>query len=144
MLTTLIESTEGSEAVRTMHGADGFIELITLLLIFVLVLALTLWTTRWIARYQKGNKGSSNIEVVETSSIGNGRYIQIVKLAETYVAIAVCKDSITLLTQIPKGQIVFPEEGSKTPLNFKELLQRAKTGYHGKDDTKVEDSLKEE
>ena len=49
-----------------LHTADSFSQLITVLLAFVFVLALTLWTTRWIAKYQKGQKAGQNIDVVET------------------------------------------------------------------------------
>ena len=144
MFATLVERADDSGVAENMEKAGSFAELISLLIIFVLVLALVLWVTKLMAKYQKGNKTAGNVDVVETSPIGNGKYIQIVKLADTYVAIAVCKDTITKLAEIPKEQIVFSEEGSNTSVSFKELLQRAKTTCPGKEDTKVEDSLKEE
>src|SRR5574344_1743860 len=110
-----------------MSKMESISQLITVLLIFILVLALTLFTTRWIARYQKGQRGGSNIDIVETCSMGNGKYIQIVRLADTYVAIAVCKDTVTFLTKLDKEQIVFPTANGSTTLNFKELLQKAKS-----------------
>lgn len=110
-----------------MSKMESISQLITVLLIFILVLALTLFTTRWIARYQKGQRGGNNIDVVETYPVGNGKYIQIVRLGDTYVAIAVCKDTVTLLTQLDKEQIVFPTSGGSTTLNFKELLQKARS-----------------
>lgn len=110
-----------------MSKTESISQLITVLFIFVLVLVLTLYTTRWIARYQKGQRGGNNIDIVETCSMGNGKYIQIVRLADTYVAIAVCKDSVTLLTKLEKEQIVFPTGDGGTTLNFKELLQKARS-----------------
>lgn len=125
-------------------AADSFAQLITVLLIFVLVLGLTWYTTRWIARYQKGQKKGSNIDVVETCPIGNGKYIQIIRLAETYVAVAVCKDTVTLLAQIPKDQLTFSDGDGKAALPFKELFRRAKSVYHGSEEEAQEDSSKEE
>ncbi|HKM35833.1 MAG TPA: flagellar biosynthetic protein FliO [Lachnospiraceae bacterium] len=110
-----------------MKKAESIGQLITVLLIFILVLALTLVTTKWIARYQKGQRGGNNIDIVETCPMGNGKYIQIVKLADAYVAIAVCKDSVTLLAELNKEQIVFPTGDGGTTLNFKELLQKARS-----------------
>lgn len=127
-----------------MNTADSVSQLITVLFIFVLVLAITLYTTRWIARYQKGQRSGSNIDVVETCPVGNGKYIQIVRLADTYVAIAVCKDTVTLLAELPKEQIEFPAGDGKTSLRFGELLRKAKAGYHGEESTKKEDAVKEE
>lgn len=124
--------------------ADSMAQLISVLFIFVLVLALTLWTTRWIARYQKGQHAGNNIDVVETCPVGNGKYIQIIRLADTYVAIAVCKDTVTLLAELPKEQIEFPDEGGKTVLRFGDLLHKAKTSYSGKDDSFSEKASEEE
>lgn len=116
-----------------MSKADSFAEFITVLVIFVLVLALTLYTTRWIAKYQKGQRAGNNIEVIETCPVGNGKYIQIVRLADTYVAIAVCKDSVTVLSELHKEQIVFPEEGNSTPMRFKELFNKAREAFPDKE-----------
>ncbi len=143
MLATLANGADSSEKATGLSTVDSVAQLVSLLVIFVLVLGLTLFVTRWIANYQKGSKICSNIEVLETYAVGNGKYIQIVRLAETYVAMAVCKDTVTVLAQIPKEQIAFPEEGKGT-MHFKELLQKAKNAQSGKEDTMVEDSLKEE
>lgn len=124
--------------------ADSMAQLISVVFIFILVLALTLWTTRWIARYQKGQRTGSNIDVVETCPVGNGKYIQIIRLADTYVAIAVCKDTVTLLAELPKEQIEFPDENGKTILRFGDLLHKAKTSYSGKGDSFSEKASEEE
>lgn len=110
-------------------------ELITILIIFVLVLALTLFVTKWLAGYQKGQRSGNNIEIVETCPAGNGKYIQIVRLGETYVAVAVCKDSVTLLAAVPKEQLVFPEAGGGSALKFRELFRKAKAAYPDEEHT---------
>ncbi len=104
---------------------DSFVQLITVLIIFVGVLAAAFFTSKWIAGYQKQHRGA-NIEVIETSALANGKYIQIVRLADTYVAIAICKDTVTVLATLPKDEIEFPSTEDKKTLNFKELFQRAK------------------
>lgn len=143
MFATLTSSADNSNVTSGTSTADSVAQLISVLIIFVLVLVLTLFVTRWMANYQKGSKVCSNIEVLETCAIGNGKCIQIVRLAESYVAIAVCKDTVTLLGEVPKEQISFPE-GGKGTLSFKELLYKAKNAPFGKEDTTAEDSLKEE
>lgn len=110
-------------------------ELITILIIFVLVLALTLFVTKWLAGYQKGQRSGNNIEIVETCPAGNGKYIQIVRLGETYVAVAVCKDSVTLLAVVPKEQLVLPEAGGGSALKFRELFRKAKAAYPDEEHT---------
>ena len=111
------------------NTVDSTAQLIAVLVIFVLVLALTLFVTRWIARYQKGQWAGGNIEIMETCPMGNGKYIQIARLGNTYVAMAVCKDTVTLLAELSEEQLEMPSEDGKKGLNFKELFQRAKAAY---------------
>ena len=104
--------------------ADSYAQFITVLFIFVAVLAVTALVTKWIAGYQKQLCESGNIELIVTVRIGNNKYIQLVRIGESYFAIAVCKDTVTALGQIPAEQLK-----GKTTLEstsgFRELLERA-------------------
>lgn len=123
----------------TAGGYDSFLDLITVLLIFVFVIAITLFTTKYVANYQKVQNAGKNIEVLETYKIAQTKYIQIVKVGAKYVAIAVSKDTVTLLTKLEEGQIAFPESQGEGK-SFKEILASLKK-------TKTlekTDSLKEE
>lgn len=101
---------------------DNFIEFITVLIVFVGVLALTALTTKFIANYQKQIGTSGNIEVVESIHITNNKYIQLVRVGEKYVAIAVCKDTVTTLCEVPKEQIKDLSKEMGKGKSFKEYL----------------------
>ena len=103
-------------------GVDGYVQLITVLVIFVVVLAITAVVTKYIARFQKAQGAGSNIEVLETAQIAAGKYIQLVRLGGTYAAIAVCKDTVTMLCQIPEEQLAKREQAGEPGVKFKELL----------------------
>ena len=105
-----------------MTGVDGYAQLIAVLVVFVVVLAITAVVTKYIARYQKSQSVGSNIEVLETAQITAGKYIQLVRLGDTYVAIAVCKDTVTMLCQIPEEQIRKGDMSGDQGMRFKELL----------------------
>lgn len=110
-------------------GVGSYAQLITVLLVFVLVLGITAATTKWIANYQKQQSAGENIQVIETSRISGSKYIQVVRVGETYIAIAVCKDTVTLLGEVPKEQLKL--DGAARNFNFKEFLDKAvkrKTG----------------
>lgn len=109
----------------TTGGYNSFLDLITVLLIFVFVIAITLFTTKYIANYQKVQNAGKNIEVLETYRISQSKYIQIVKIGKKNVAIAVSKDTVTLLTALEEGDISFPEEMGESK-NFKEILASLK------------------
>lgn len=110
----------------SMPRADSFAQFLTVLLIFIGVLVVTLYTTRWIARYQKVQNVNKNIDVIETYRLTAGKYIQILRLGDTYVAVAICKDTVTLLAQIPKEQIEIRREDGSVSVNFREFLEKAR------------------
>lgn len=115
-------------AILLAGGTDSYAQFITVLVVFVLVLGVTALVTRWIANYQKQQNVNVNVEVIETTRIANNKYIQIVRLGKTYVAIAVCKDTVTQLCEIPEEALKKDKPGQGSLLrsaNFKEFLDRA-------------------
>lgn len=104
-------------------GAGSYAQFITVLLIFVVVLGITAWTTRWIANYQKQQNVNENIQVIETTRIANNKYIQIIRAGEKYMVIAVCKDTVTMLGEIPEEQL--KEKTPAQSFSFRELLEKA-------------------
>lgn len=106
-------------------GAEsGYAQFIAVLVIFVLVLGVTALVTKWLSGYQKQQSANSNIEVIETSRLTNTKYLQIIRVGETYMAIAVCKDTITMLGEIPESQLRKPELVNSGK-GFRELLEKA-------------------
>jgi flagellar protein FliO/FliZ len=87
------------------QSLNSFLQFMTVLVIFIIVLFITYFTTRWIAGYQKNKMSGSNIQVVETSKIAGNKYVQILRIGSKYIAVAVCKDTVTALTEIPPEQI---------------------------------------
>lgn len=104
-------------------GASGYAEFITVLLIFVFVLGITAVVTKWLANYQKQQSVNENIEVIETTRIANNKYIQIIRAGEKYMVIAVCKDTVTMLGEIPREQLKAGK--SVQSFHFKEFLDKA-------------------
>lgn len=103
---------------------NSFLKLIAAVVIFVGVLFLTAMVTRWMANYQKVMLVNSNIEVVETARLTNNKYIQIVRIGGKYMAIAVCKDTVTVLCEVPKEELKpAPGMGKGVP-DFKSMLNR--------------------
>lgn len=109
----------------TTGSYNSFLDMITVLLIFVFVIAITLFTTKYIANYQKVQNAGKNIEVLETYRISQSKYIQIVKIGKKNVAIAVSKDTVTLLATLEEGDVSFPEEAGEGK-SFKEILASLK------------------
>ena len=101
----------------------SYAQFITVLLIFVVVLGITAVVTRWLASYQKQQSVNENIEVIETTRIANNKYIQIIRAGEKYMVIAVCKDTVTMLGEIPEDSLKATRPVQN--FGFKELLDKA-------------------
>lgn len=105
---------------------NSFLQLCTILIIFIFVLVITWFSTKWMANIQKGKAYATNIEVVETYRLTTTKYIQIVRTGDKYLAIAVGKDTITMLAEIPAEQIHLPEESGSNMPDFKKIFEKAK------------------
>lgn len=106
------------------NSANSYLQFMTVLILFVFVLAITYWTTKWIAGYQKSKKANTNLEVIETFQLANSKYIQIIRVGQKYLAVAVGKDSVTMLTEIPEEQLTFSGSENKEQMSFKELFEK--------------------
>lgn len=105
---------------------NSVVQFITVIVIFVFVLALTYGVTKWTANFQKGRMNSGNIEVIESFRIAGDKYIQIVRVAEKYMAIALSKETVTFLTELNEEDIVMREGSGNMKVSFGELLDKVK------------------
>ena len=111
--------------ILTVSGSmNSYLQFMTVLILFVFVLGITWFVTKWIGGYQKARSINANIEVVETFYLANNKYIQIIRVGKKYLAVAIGKDSVTMLTEIPEEQLVLSEGIDARSPSFKELLDK--------------------
>jgi flagellar protein FliO/FliZ len=67
----------------------------------------------------------SNIKVIEVFRLSNNKVIEIVRIGDKYLALAVCRDSVTVLTELSE-EVVKEQETSLEPINFKNILEKIK------------------
>ena len=103
------------------------LQFVSVLIIFILVLAATYFVTKWLADYQRGTSSSTgkNISVIETCRISQTKYIQIIRIGNRYTAIAVSKDQVTALGDVPEEELIIKEDGQEN-ISFKEMLEKIK------------------
>ena len=120
-------------------GLESVIQLMTVLFIFVFVLAITWISTRYIAGIQKDKYKTGNMELVETLRISNNKYMQIVRVGSKYYCMAVCKDTVTMLGEVRKEDMVFSENNVNVNMDFNKILEKIKQKQLGnKTDTNEE------
>jgi flagellar protein FliO/FliZ len=108
----------------TAIGITDYLQLAALLVVFLLVCAATIFTTKWLGGVQRGQSGSTMVKILETTKIAPNKYLQIIKVGETYLAIAICKDTVSMLCEIPQEQIHLPEQ-KRYKHSFRDFLEKA-------------------
>jgi flagellar protein FliO/FliZ len=78
------------------------------------------------ANIQSGKTCGSNIEVIETYRLTANKYVQIIRTGEKYLAIAVCKETVTMLAEVPAEQIHLPDKSTDAILDFKKIFEKVK------------------
>lgn len=123
---------------------DSVVQFLTVLVVFVIVLGATWLTTRYIAGFQKGKMRGNNFEAIDSFRLSQNKYVQIIRIGERYLAIAVCKDTVTVLTELTKDEIVNPEDYAVgMPVQFEDFFKKAKSLVH-KTDMKAADKNDED
>ena len=120
-------------------GIHSFVQFITVLIIFVFVLVITYFVTRWMAGFQKSQMTATNMEIMDTMRISQNKYLQIIRAGDKYFVIAVCKDTVTMLTELSEESIVKKQSTDQQNLSFQEALEKMKEiRLQGKKSTKNE------
>lgn len=119
--------------IRNTSSMENIGQLICLILLFVFVLFLAYMAARITGSFQSNvlNK-RSNVKVIEVFRLSGNKVIEIVKIGNQYLAIAVCKDNVTLLTRLDETEIK-EQETSLEPINFKNILDKMKNEKQKKD-----------
>ncbi len=101
-------------------------QLICVVFLFLFVLFLAYLAARIAGSFQSGvvNK-RSNVKVIEVFRLSNNKVIEIVQIGDKYLALAVCKESVTVLTELSADEIK-EHETALEPIHFKDILEKIK------------------
>ena len=120
-------------------GLESVLQFITVFVIFIFVLGITYISTRYIVGIQKEQYKTGNMELIETLRISNNKYLQIVRAGNKFFCMAVCKDTVTMLGEIQKEELVFHENNVNAGIDFQKILEKMKHKQLGnKTDTNEE------
>ena len=117
-----------------LSSLDSFVQLITVLVIFIFVLIITYFTTRWMAGIQKGRSFNKNLRIIETISAGNNKMISIVQAGEKYLVVSIGKDEVHYLTGLKQEELkdlsfMNPDNQNDKQDPFAEIFGRLKEKY---------------
>ena len=105
------------------NSLQSLFELLGLILIFVIVLVVCYYTTRFVAGRQLVQKKIGNFEIVVTFPIAQNKYLQLVRMGNKYVVIAIAKDSISYVTELDENEVCqIQKNATVSGKSFKEIL----------------------
>lgn len=113
-------------ALLSMETLGGIARFITVLVLFVIVLWVTWAVTKWTAGYQKGKWTGGNIEMLESFRIAPDKYVQIIRVADKYLAVAVAKDAVTFLAELDESALIVRENTAGVKMSFQEILEKVR------------------
>ena len=103
-------------------SGGGVGELIVLIIIFLLIIASCYYVTKFIGGKQLKQMKHSNFTVLDTYRVTQNKFLQLVRMGNQYVVIAVTKDTISVIAHLSEDEIIKPDTNSMQDVNFKHLL----------------------
>ncbi len=107
-------------------GMDGYIQFVTVLILFIFVLGITYLVTKWIANYQKGKTIVGNLEVIETCRITSNKFVQIVRAGSKYLVIGLGKDEIHILSELSEEELDLQDSHEEKTASFRSIFDEVK------------------
>jgi len=103
---------------------DSFIELIGLIVLLVIILVAAYYTTRFVGGIKQGQSKNSNFQVIDAYRISPNKVIQIVKIANKYIVVAIGKDTINFITELDESEVYIRDEQTVNRGSFKQILDK--------------------
>lgn len=93
-----------------LSGADNFLQLFGVVVLFLIVLVITYFTTKFVGGIKMGTLQESNFKVIDSYKISQNKFLQIIQIGKRYFVISVGKDSIQLLTELNRDEIFIKDK----------------------------------
>ncbi len=105
---------------------DSFIQLVSLVVVLIIILIAAYYTSRFVGKMKMGQMSKSNFSVIDTYRISQNKALQIVKIANKYVVIAIAKDTIEIITELEEAEVMIREFHNGEKQSFKQILDKLK------------------
>jgi flagellar protein FliO/FliZ len=105
---------------------DSFVQLVSLVLVLIIILVAAYYTSRFVGKMKMGQMKKSNFQVIDTYRISQSKALQIVKIANKYVVIAIAKDTIEVITELEESEVMIREFHNDEKQSFMQILDKLK------------------
>ncbi len=119
-------------------GTNSFWQLAGLVLMLIIILVAAYYTSRLVGGIKLGQLRKSNFQVIDSYRVTPNKALQIVRIGNKYIVIAIGKDDINFITELDESEVILKEfqQGEKRGFDqsFKQILDKLKNNYDAKAD----------
>ncbi len=93
-----------------------------ILAVCILVIAASYFVTRFIGGRQLSQQKNSNFKVVDTFHLAQNKDLMLIQVGKRYFVIAICKESVTMLSELAKDDIAVWRNNAQGTADFKSIF----------------------
>jgi flagellar protein FliO/FliZ len=99
-------------------------QLVGLVFLLIVILVAAYYTSKFLGGIKLGQLKDSNFTLIDTYHISPNKVLQIVKIANKYLVIAIAKDTISVITELEETDILVKEINKGEKQNFRQILEK--------------------
>ncbi len=105
---------------------DSILQLVGLVFLLIIILVAAYYTSRLIGGIKLGQMKKSNFQVIDSYRVTPNKALQIVKIGNKYVVVAIGKDNINFITELDESEVIIRESQQGEKQSFKQILDKLK------------------
>lgn len=105
---------------------DSILQLVGLVVLLIIILVAAYYTSKFIGGIKLGQMKKSNFQVIDSYRVTPNKALQIVKIGNKYVVVAIGKDNINFITELDESEVIVRESHQGEKQSFKQILEKLK------------------
>jgi flagellar protein FliO/FliZ len=101
---------------------ESSLKLIGLIIVFILIIVACYYVTRFVGSRQLGKIKTSNFKPIDTYRLSQNQYLQIIKIGNRFILIAVNKDSVSKLMDLSEDEIILFDKTGTDTKSFHDIM----------------------
>lgn len=96
--------------------------LLGILAVCILVIAASYFFTRFVGGKQLSQQKNSNFKTIDTFHLAQNKYLMLLEVGRRYFVIAVCKDTVTMISELSQEDITVWKKSASNTTSFKNIF----------------------
>lgn len=100
----------------------SIVSLIGLIGVCILIIVASYFVTRLVGGRQLSRQKNSNFKTIDTFHLAQNKYLSLIQVGKRYFVIAICKDTVTMLSELKEEDILMWREDMQSTASFKNIF----------------------